>query len=396
MGNQNANGFDHSKQNGLYIRTDKPFYFAGEEVQGNIYLNVGGGAFPSSTIYLKVKGSEKAKWTETRTVYEDIPGTNPPQRQSKQVTEHYDNDNEFYQHKIPVYIFQQGMIPQGQYTFPFNFKLKESLPGSFEYQEKDLECKIKYSVKAEIDSPDKSLDKIKYKQEFLVREPIKEQVNQNEGSQVLQPTSCCCIPMGTISFKFQFDKSAYQPGEVAKLQIEIDNTQSKVGIPIIKASVTSRLRIISKQGHTRMIYRVCASSTTPGIESGQSALNEHKKNMNLSLVDAGRHKPLDPTTNGKIVQNNYQLSATGELDGICLCCSQDPGIELPIRIVAKPIASYEQPVVAPSGWNPQVMNPVSVQFDDSYKYQPATGGVLVPAQNQNPQGYQNPNQPYYG
>lgn len=45
---------------------------------GNIYLNVGGGAFPSSTIYLKVKGSEKAKWSETKTVWEDVPGTNPP------------------------------------------------------------------------------------------------------------------------------------------------------------------------------------------------------------------------------------------------------------------------------------------------------------------------------
>ncbi|CAD8065975.1 unnamed protein product [Paramecium sonneborni] len=396
MGNQNGQGFDHSKQSGLYIRTEKPFYFAGEEVKGNIYLNVGGGAFPSSTIYLKVKGSEKAKWSETKTVWETIPGTNPPQRQSKQVTEHYDNENEFYQHKIPVYIFQQGMIPQGQYTFPFGFKLKENLPGSFEYSEKDLECRIRYSVKAEIDSPNKSLDKIKYKQEFLVREPIKEIVNQTEGQQVLQPTSCCCIPLGTIFFKFQFDKTAYQPGDIAQLQVEIDNSQSKVAIPTITGRLTNTLRIVSKQGHFRLIHRVCGNSMIPGLQPGQSAMNEQRKNMTLTLMDQHKHKPLDPTTNGKVVMNNYQLSATGELDGICLCCTQTPGIEFPIRIVAKPLPSYDQPVVAPSGWNPQVMNPVSVQFDDSYKYQPATGGVLLPAQNQNPQGYQNPNQPYYG
>ena len=35
--------------------------------------------------------------------------------------------------------------------------------------------------------------------------------------------------------------------------------------------------------------------------------------------------------------NNYSLSGTGELDGTCLCCSQTPGIQLPIRIVAKPL-----------------------------------------------------------
>ena len=34
MGNQQGNSFDHSKQSGLYIRTEKPFYFAGEDVQG--------------------------------------------------------------------------------------------------------------------------------------------------------------------------------------------------------------------------------------------------------------------------------------------------------------------------------------------------------------------------
>jgi hypothetical protein len=51
--------------------------------------------------------------------------------------------------------------------------------------------------------------------------------------------------------------------------------------------------------------------------------------------------------------NNYSLSGTGELDGTCLCCSQTPGIQLPIRIVAKPLPTYDQPpVVAPPGWNP--------------------------------------------
>lgn len=60
----------------MIIRTDKPFYFAGEVVTGinfydihlgNIYLNVFREGFPGRVISLKVTGKEKCYWTEART-----------------------------------------------------------------------------------------------------------------------------------------------------------------------------------------------------------------------------------------------------------------------------------------------------------------------------------------
>ncbi len=47
-------------------------------------------------------------------------------------------------------------------------------------------------------------------------------------------------------FKFQFDKNVYLPGEVAKLQVEVDNTQSKINIPTINGTLNNTLRIVSK------------------------------------------------------------------------------------------------------------------------------------------------------
>lgn len=47
------------------------------------------------------------------------------------------------------------MIPGGQYKFPFSFKLKDTLPGTFYKKGHDNEAKIKYKVKGEIDSPNK-------------------------------------------------------------------------------------------------------------------------------------------------------------------------------------------------------------------------------------------------
>jgi len=41
MGNDPTKPFDSSKDNGMYIRTDKPFYFAGEEVTGiSMYISL--------------------------------------------------------------------------------------------------------------------------------------------------------------------------------------------------------------------------------------------------------------------------------------------------------------------------------------------------------------------
>lgn len=34
MGNDPTKPFDSKSHNGLYIRTDKPFYFAGEDITG--------------------------------------------------------------------------------------------------------------------------------------------------------------------------------------------------------------------------------------------------------------------------------------------------------------------------------------------------------------------------
>lgn len=62
----------------LFTLQEKKLQVYNLQNKGNIYMNIGGGPIPSSTIYLKIKGSEKAKWSETRTVYETVPGSNPP------------------------------------------------------------------------------------------------------------------------------------------------------------------------------------------------------------------------------------------------------------------------------------------------------------------------------
>jgi hypothetical protein len=49
-------GQSESKQYGfIFIRTDKPFYYAGDTINGSVYLNVTQ-PYPGNTIYLKISG----------------------------------------------------------------------------------------------------------------------------------------------------------------------------------------------------------------------------------------------------------------------------------------------------------------------------------------------------
>lgn len=71
MGNSATN--DHGN---VYVRTDKPYYFSGEQVTGNIiffdidlgtvYINITKPGFPGNILSLKIKGQEKLHWSESR------------------------------------------------------------------------------------------------------------------------------------------------------------------------------------------------------------------------------------------------------------------------------------------------------------------------------------------
>lgn len=51
-------GSSTSKYGSIFVRTDKPYYFSGEVVTGNVYLNIVENGFPGHSIFLKVKGKE--------------------------------------------------------------------------------------------------------------------------------------------------------------------------------------------------------------------------------------------------------------------------------------------------------------------------------------------------
>ena len=55
----------------IFLKTSNPFYIAGENVTGEIYLNLTQ-PFQGNTIHLKVKGEKNCRWEEQKPVGEPI------------------------------------------------------------------------------------------------------------------------------------------------------------------------------------------------------------------------------------------------------------------------------------------------------------------------------------
>lgn len=166
MGNLDSKyRFEHGS---IYLQTDKPYFVAGEQITGNVYLNLTM-SYPASHLEIEVFGIEKCKWTT---------------RESKQVKEGENNKTEFVDvdhknekkvinFKAPIFYFPGGMAPPGQYTFPFSFALPSNIPASVYWNNIDkARAQIKYKIQASLEvGIGFTVKHMMHKQTLIIRQP---------------------------------------------------------------------------------------------------------------------------------------------------------------------------------------------------------------------------------
>ena len=62
MGNSNDKE-SGSKYGNVFVVTDKPSYYAGDNITGHVYVNIVN-HYPGDKIFLKIKGLEASWWKE--------------------------------------------------------------------------------------------------------------------------------------------------------------------------------------------------------------------------------------------------------------------------------------------------------------------------------------------
>mmetsp|Transcript_41019 Transcript_41019/g.30169 ORF Transcript_41019/g.30169 Transcript_41019/m.30169 type:complete len:132 (+) Transcript_41019:312-707(+) len=114
----------------------------------------------------------------------------------------------------------------GDYAFPFSFQVPAGLPSSLIYKNNDLrekpKAKIKYSVRTTLlgHGGEKHMS---YKKVLLIRQTPPELLHDIARTGEKEIKSFCCINQGISRLSVIFDKNIFEPNEVSKVKIQLDN-----------------------------------------------------------------------------------------------------------------------------------------------------------------------------
>ncbi|CAD8043415.1 unnamed protein product [Paramecium primaurelia] len=343
MGNSHNQISEHGA---IAIRTEKPFYFAGDLVRGNIFLNICKAGYQGNIIQFTIIGKEKTEWDE---------GSGEDQRT-------YRGKNKFYSQTVPIYTFQNQVAQIGQYVFPFQFQLHPHLPGSFYQKNHGDYGYIYYQVKAKFTTTQPNKPNIRNKQEFIVREPIKQMVISQEQERTANLSICCCINKGSSRVKSFCDKNHYLPGDTAQMTVEIDNSNCNLNIDYIEIELQKVLILRANTSSHKYTQKIL-TQRIPGVQARSQQVGSQSRNIQITLLNQNNpQNELTPTTNGKLVNQQYYLKVIPKFEG-CICCSEKPVISFQIVMLYKIPPNYIQPLPQPSDWNPQTFEPVLINFD---------------------------------
>ncbi len=130
----------------IQIKLENQFYYPGETIKGNIYLNIEN-TIKSPGLELIIKGKEILKANPD--IYEDEDNNIENIRNNKnenldQPYKYYDNIEIF---KSNIFLSNEQEIKKGKYTFPFTTILPNSIPGTCIIYDKNISGEVYYYIK---------------------------------------------------------------------------------------------------------------------------------------------------------------------------------------------------------------------------------------------------------
>lgn len=250
---------------GIVIEFDKPFYYPGNTVSGNIYIDlkedyhVRGLDFTFETI-------EYTNFLDYDWVYDYDSGyyrimdghdrsSHPRHRTKNKIQVLREGKRILYTYSAEIAKFKNNRIIKGNYIIPFTFIIPLNLPGSFEYYDESSAGYIKYIITTHLRSDLESQYDIVNSNILMVR--------QNPGffnyphhiSDTKILTGFCFLDKGRATLNASCTKFSYSPNEKIQVVCEIDNTQSLLNAKSIQLELFQNISLKSKAGYTKYITR---------------------------------------------------------------------------------------------------------------------------------------------
>lgn len=350
-------GNEFSSANSVWVQTEHPTYYAGDTVNGTIYLNCLN-QFPCRGLFISLFGEETTHWVDIIHETRYRTGANGQQETYQHAVEHPRHGRtEFFSVKVPVYNFA-GQVMPGQYCFPFQFQLPAGLPGVFEASSgQKTKASIRYTVEGECDIAGFFSDReIRHRQDLVVQQKLVQAITNAQTEAHAKVTCCCCIGKGTADLKAHLDKNAYVAGEAAQILCNISN-QSEEGFGKVRVELHRSMTLRDNRGHTHRSNDVVCRQQFGGVGPGE--VRDDSNPLALSLTLSGE---IYPSVQGQLIHCAYYVDVVFVADSMVV---GNLHVKVPITIYAPqpPPTQFIQQM--PSGWNPQMMPSVNVQLPNA-------------------------------
>jgi len=200
---------------------------AGSTIRGRIYLH-NDKPLNAHSIRLNMSGIEEAvvHHTHTETSHNHHQHGHSSNHHTHNHTDTYTVDH-YERHSDPFYKvdhtikeFPGGVIPRGQFEFPFALQLPKSLPSSMEAENSQSHCSVRYEIVAEVyEKPNSIFHRNKHATERLKVVAMPSTVTPQYDSSLHLPVeivpisecNCCCFAgctrAGTMALETKFDKT---------------------------------------------------------------------------------------------------------------------------------------------------------------------------------------------
>jgi hypothetical protein len=288
MGGSNSS----NKVGGLMINFQKPYYYTGNTVQGNVYINMLKN-YKCVALELMIETIEYTRFPDTERVmnfdtHEDAHihykkhGANlhgnyesehphlHSHHHSKRAATHKikvmrEDSRTIFKAKSILGKFDFNTINKGQYIYPFSFVLPPQLPGSFEYYDNENMAYIKYLITARLIS-ERSREHDKITETILiVRQSPHFFSYPTKLSDTKQITTWCCFNKGSSTLNVSYLKNHFSPDERVQVICDLDNSNCNINAKSIQLQLYQKLILKNSSGHVRFIERPISGVNYDGI-----------------------------------------------------------------------------------------------------------------------------------
>ena len=196
-----------------------------------------------------------------------------------------------FEKAITVAEFENNIVPFGETVIPFTFEVPHDLPQSMHYFHSNYELylRLKYFIKAQVVPVDTNLlnnewgkSQLRDRQRILIS-PSRPIVQEPQFNCVMELNKQVGLMSSrTATLKATITKSFFLAGEMAYMQIEIDNTQCKDDCDLI---VYQKMKVKQMQKS-----RKCDPKTTEKTETFPGPPAGQKSSMIIQFQIASRRR----------------------------------------------------------------------------------------------------------